>query len=417
VDADAWAKFVDGSGLSKKHLDRYHNINPFMDIVSAASLLEELLKDLDALGALGLPRGITVSDVTVRSFAQKTSVRGYQYDQINICLSNGAETVFTMDPQGPLGGAEMDSPQMAGLLGMLDGAVQRVSQKQPGRPLYVGLAPNSLALSPNGSKAFIACEEEDAVMILDLSQGVPLQRIKTHETPTSIAVTSDGKIGVVAAHSENAIDILDLEAGARIRTLPVKIDMPSEVKISPDDNTIVVGGYDQMLFYNMVTNTRSVIDRDEMGSFVFHPDGDRLYCLEHKEGWKLSQLDLESKKITQRIPIPARMRKSFNISISPDGQHILITGDRSTSIARFDVDKGSFVDKIKVPKAQFGLEEIAFSPDSTKAYVLGMDHYVFPIDLKTGKLLPEIGVPQRLRCCRMESTPLLPPRVITPSPK
>lgn len=136
----------------------------------------------------------------------------------------------------------------------------------------VGIAPFSVVLSPDGSRAYVAnwggrrpavgdltatsggsdtvIEEwggagSGTVTIVDLTTRVPLTHIETGLAPTGLALSSDGSRLYVANTNSDTISVIDTAAARELEQISVRPDeslpfgsMPNALALSPDGATL-----------------------------------------------------------------------------------------------------------------------------------------------------------------------------------
>lgn len=83
------------------------------------------------------------------------------------------------------------------------------------------LTPVELRFSPNGSKLYIVCEDDDSVLAVDLRTGHVIGRAKVGHKPQDVAVSPDGKTLYVSNSWSDTVSEVDTSTFSVLRTLPV----------------------------------------------------------------------------------------------------------------------------------------------------------------------------------------------------
>lgn len=89
------------------------------------------------------------------------------------------------------------------------------------------------------SLAYVAAEQDDRLVVVDIERGQVLARVSVPDGPHNVAATGDGRIVAVTSPPAGQLTILD---GRRFRVLHVigGFRSPHDVKLSPDGRTAYV---------------------------------------------------------------------------------------------------------------------------------------------------------------------------------
>ena len=99
-----------------------------------------------------------------------------------------------------------------------DELVNRISVKRP-KYIYRGASPNSIALSPDGRMLYTTLAGENALGVIDLSQGSIIGRIPTGWYPSSVTVSADGNhLFVLNTKSNSGPNLAETSTPAGIAT-------------------------------------------------------------------------------------------------------------------------------------------------------------------------------------------------------
>ncbi len=83
------------------------------------------------------------------------------------------------------------------------------------------LTPVELRFSPNGSKLYVVCEDDDSVLAVDLRAGHVIGRTKVGHKPQDVAVSPDGKTLYVSNSWSDTVSEVDTSTFSVRRTFPV----------------------------------------------------------------------------------------------------------------------------------------------------------------------------------------------------
>ena len=100
--------------------------------------------------------------------------------------------------------------------------------------ISVGDAPNSVAFSPNGKKAYVANYNEDTVSVITVATGEETSTITVGNGPTSVAFSPNGKKAYVANYNEDTVSVINVSTGT-VQGDPIDVgDGPLSVAFSPN---------------------------------------------------------------------------------------------------------------------------------------------------------------------------------------
>ena len=105
------------------------------------------------------------------------------------------------------------------------------------RPGVAGAArcgPTWVQPSPDGSRAWIACNKNRQIIEVDLDGWEVTRRFDTGADPYNLDVTPDGATLVVTYKGGDAIGVFDLDGGTERVAVPSSRRIPHGVAVSPD---------------------------------------------------------------------------------------------------------------------------------------------------------------------------------------
>ncbi|MGA8893765.1 MAG: SMP-30/gluconolactonase/LRE family protein [Planktothrix agardhii] len=150
---------------------------------------------------------------------------------------------------------------------------------------------DSVAISPDGQTLVSGSDRE--IMIWDLSSGQKLRTLTGHSGWVgSVAISPDGQIlasgdtvmGSMGCSFDTTIKIWQLSTGEELRTLTVVDWWVNSLAISPDGQTLVIGGDYTITIWDLSTGqelgtlTGHSEHSDEVKSLAISPDGQTLVC-------------------------------------------------------------------------------------------------------------------------------------------
>jgi YVTN family beta-propeller protein len=217
------------------------------------------------------------------------------------------------------------------------------------RILRAGSDPEGLALSPDGTHAFIANEDTAQLSVVQIADGTVSESFKVGAEPEGVTVTPDGKQVWVTSEDAGAVYVVDLASRQVVKSI--------EVGARP----------------------RSV---------AFLPDMSRAYVPEENEA-TVAVIDVKALAILNKIKLGDGMRPMGTVT-SPDGRQLYVSTGRSKMVLVIDTSNNQIVGSIEAGPRPWG---IALSRDGRTLYTAnGPSNDVSVIDLSTRTVTKKIPV-------------------------
>ncbi|MFM8602095.1 MAG: fibronectin type III domain-containing protein [Actinomycetota bacterium] len=134
-------------------------------------------------------------------------------------------------------------------------------------------------LTPNGASLYVP-DNSSSVRVINTSTNAVVATITVGSTPRSVAVTPDGTKAYVANYSSNTVSVINTATNTVTATITVG-SVPNRVVISPDGTKAYVANYsgNSVSVINTATNTvtATIAIGQSPWSIVINPAGTRLY--------------------------------------------------------------------------------------------------------------------------------------------
>jgi YVTN family beta-propeller protein len=102
-------------------------------------------------------------------------------------------------------------------------------------------AAHGVAFSPDGTRAYITCEADSSVWVVETKDARLVSKVPLSGHPNNIAVSNDGRLVFAAIVTvPGALDVIDAHTLKKIKTIPVKGNAHN-VYVTPDGKFVVVG--------------------------------------------------------------------------------------------------------------------------------------------------------------------------------
>ena len=134
-----------------------------------------------------------------------------------------------------------------------------VQQRAVARSIPIGPRPRAVAFLPDGSRAFIAAEQENEIVAIDVTRQAVLGRVKTASGPSAVTRHPDGKRIFVSAAGAGTVQVID--AGERRIVDEFEVcSSPSSLAVTLDGKKLYVtcGQQNQVWVYDGSTYERLV---------------------------------------------------------------------------------------------------------------------------------------------------------------
>lgn len=197
-----------------------------------------------------------------------------------------------------------------------------------GNPISVGSSPLGLALSPDGSRLYVPNYNEESVGVVDTATGALVgSPIAVGKEPEGVALTPDGSRAYVTNTGAGSVSVIDT-ATAKTIGLPIPVGTsPIGITISADGTRAYVSnfGSNSVSVIDTATNMTVGLPIPVVGpnplSLAVTPDGSRVY-VGNFNGKTVSVIDTAtSKEVGTAIETGMQPR---TVSTSPDGAKVYV---------------------------------------------------------------------------------------------
>ncbi len=251
-----------------------------------------------------------------------------------------------------------------------------------GTPITVGTRPYSIAITPDGSTAYVVNDGSGGtgtVTPIDTATNTAGTPITVGSGPTGIAITPDGSTAYVVNDSSDSVTPIDTATNTAGTPITVG-SAPSQIAITPDGSTAYVTtiGSDSVTPINTATNTAGTpitVGSHPVG-IAITPDGSTAYVV-NVDSASVTPIDTATN--TAGTPITVGGFPDF-IAITSNGATAYVA-NLSGSVTPIDTATNTAGTPIAVGSNPEG---IAITPDGSTAYVTNAaSDSVTPIDTAT----------------------------------
>jgi YVTN family beta-propeller protein len=192
-------------------------------------------------GQYGMGGGLTVINATT-STTEATIAVGTGPD--DLVVSPDGRTLYVSNFGAGSDTTPLTLPTVPGTVSVVDTATNSVRHT-----ITVGLAPDAIAVSPDGRAIYVSNFQGDSVSVINTATETVTQTIPVDDEPTGIAVSPDGETLYATTYDgvHEVLSLVNLSAGSVTATVPLSGDYSawyagsSNIAVSPDGHHVYVG--------------------------------------------------------------------------------------------------------------------------------------------------------------------------------
>jgi YVTN family beta-propeller protein len=235
----------------------------------------------------------------------------------------------------------------------------------------VGNGPESVAVSPDGTRAYVTGTTANVLSVLDLASGATLATVAAPGPPQYATVTPDGsRVYVSIAGTSpptNAIAVFDVARNVFTTLIPSEQQHPYALAASPDGERVYVPNHDSGGVSVIDTRTNTItadIPVAPMPHWVaFTPSGRFVYVANHMAGL-VTVIDTQSNQVVATVSVGG---SPHSIAVSPDGRLAEVVNYDGNYVSIIDTSTNAVVKTVPVGTNP---QSIAFSTDGAHSYIV-----------------------------------------------
>jgi YVTN family beta-propeller protein len=302
----------------------------------------------------------------------------------------GVAALAALAPSAPARNAYVVNEGYPGTVSMIDTATNSVV----GAPITVGGNPRGIAITPDGTRAYVSVTILNTVAVVDTQTNSVIGNIPVGSAPFGIAITPDGSRALVANLGSQSVSVINTATNTTVGT-PILLGafQPRVIAITPDGSRayVTTSNSNQTVPINLQTNTAgsgfSVSSGPFPSDIAIMPDGSRAYLT-------ITGLDEVSvinthTNSTVGVPIPVG-NAPLGIATTPDGRRAYVVNDNDGNVSVIDTQTNTTTGPPIPPFGILGQAPvgIAIGPNGMRAYVSNQNsNNVSVIDTQTNTVV------------------------------
>jgi DNA-binding beta-propeller fold protein YncE len=202
-----------------------------------------------------------------------------------------------------------------------------------GASIPVGIKPSYVALSPDGTKAYVAGNLSGDVALVDLEKSELERLLEVGQKPMGVAASPDGRWLYVAACKSRKISRVDLKYEVVLDHFGAPLAATTNLAITPDGSILLAAGDDDRLLLIDAETGRTdkvKLPGDPAGVAV-SPDGRTAYVACYEAGL-VAVVDLASRALIDELPVGPGC-----IDVATDGRRLYAVNDQGGSISVYEL--------------------------------------------------------------------------------
>ena len=228
-----------------------------------------------------------------------------------------------------------------------------------------GTSPESVALTPDGARAYVANGGANTVSVIDTGTNTAIATVAVGASPNAVAVTPDGARAYVADSSANTVSVIDTGTNTVVATVPVGTT-PSSVAIGGSRAYVPNSGANTVSVIDTGTNTvvATILVGTAPAEVSLTPDGSRAY-VRNSSSSDVSVIDTGTNGVIATVPVGSTPK---SVAFKPDGSRAYVANQGSNTVSVIDNSLGvpAVLATVAVGSTPTA---IALMPDGSRAYV------------------------------------------------
>ena len=261
--------------------------------------------------------------------------------------------------------------------------------------ITVGDNPGSIAITPDGSKAYVTNFSSDTVSVISIASSTVIATIPVGNEPSGVAVSPDGSKAYVANRNtgggNSSVSVISVASNTVTRTISLNVGTASAVAFLPNGQKAYVANTDSWVVSVIDSTTNSFeryIDVQQPMSFAVAPDGTAVFVAT-RSGFSPGTL-YRFDPATDSLNGSSFPGSDGQISLSPDGSFVMLPEDSSGELG---IVSSTLDVPLEIVPGGSNSRAVAVTPVGSLAYIAnGSTPTVSVVDVGARAIVETIGV-------------------------
>ncbi|MGW4482113.1 cytochrome D1 domain-containing protein [Rhodococcus triatomae] len=259
--------------------------------------------------------------------------------------------------------------------------------------LKVGTFPESVAITPDGTHAYVTNTSSQTVSVIDTATNAVTSTIPVGAA-NAVVITPDSTRAYVRNQGGGGVSVIDTATNTVTSTIPLPwSSSPATIAIAPNGAFLYATSGDSRGNISVIdTATNAVTGSMKVGQqpegIAFAPDASRAYILDAWGG--LDVIDTSANKIVASLPT---VHGPTGVAVTPEGSRVYVADVTQGKVLVIDTATNTHTDTIELVSntGQYAPSgsRVAITPDGTRAYVTSRAGAVHVIDTATNTTTPD----------------------------
>jgi YVTN family beta-propeller protein len=241
--------------------------------------------------------------------------------------------------------------------------------------------PHGVTFSPDGKRAYVSCEAENALVAVDARSGKILGKAPLSGHPNNVSISKDGKrVFVAIVQQPGAVDVIDTASMKNIRSIRVKGGVHNTYT-TPDGKFVLAG--------SIVGKILTAIDPESLEimwelpfdrgvrpmAFERAPDGSTSRLFVQLSGFNgFAVVDFKTHREVQRITLPDQPSgghteggaPSHGMMVTPDNKTLWVDSSPANAVFVYSLPDLNVIGYVKTGEVP---DWITMTPDGKTVYI------------------------------------------------
>ncbi|MFJ2864126.1 IPT/TIG domain-containing protein [Kitasatospora sp. NPDC087314] len=235
--------------------------------------------------------------------------------------------------------------------------------------IATGAGPTLVAIAPDGAHVYVSVADDALLSVIDTTSNTVTASVAVGAGATGVSVTPDGAHVYVANQNASTVSVIDTATNTVIATIAVG-DGPTGVTVTPDGAHVYVGNLasNTVSVIGTATNTVTATIAGLNGPAVvgITPDGARGY-VSNDGSDTVAVIDIATNTITGTIVVGGQPRF---VAVSQNGAHVYVADYASNTVSVIDTATNTLAGNLSTGQGPTG---VAATPDDSRLYVTNTD--------------------------------------------